>query len=126
MAIPLFSSAMGVADPGTSLPYDQKYADRPQPDKSPRNGFDIGAYTVCRRFVGPSLENGPCGFTHIPPPPPQTTLTMQASPSSEGRISPAPGTYNEDTNSVIAIQALPNSGNHFTSWTRNVAQPSNP
>jgi hypothetical protein len=62
MAIPLFSSAMGVADPGTSLPYDQKYADRPQPDKSPRNGFDIGAYTVCRRFVGPSLENGPLWF----------------------------------------------------------------
>jgi uncharacterized repeat protein (TIGR01451 family) len=51
---------------------------------------------------------------------------MQASPSSEGRTSPAPGTYNEDTNSVIAIQALPNSGNHFTSWTRNVAHPSNP
>jgi uncharacterized repeat protein (TIGR01451 family) len=126
MAIPLFSSAMGVADPGTSLPNDQKYADRPQPDKSPRNGFDIGAYTVCRRFVGPSLENGPCGFTHIPPPPPQVALTMQALPSSEGTTSPAPGTYNEDQNSVVPIQALPTSGNHFTSWTGNVAQPSNP
>ena len=126
MAIPLFSSAMGVADPGTSLPNDQKYADRPQADKSPRNGFDIGAYTVCRRFVGPSLENGPCGFTHIPPPPPQVALTMQALPGSEGTTSPAPGTYNEDQNSVVAIQALPTSGNHFTSWTGNVAQPSNP
>src|SRR5438105_3446907 len=49
MAIPLYSSAMGVADPGTSLPSDQHNADRPQPDKSPRNGYDIGAFTVCRR-----------------------------------------------------------------------------
>ena len=114
MAIPLFSSAMGVADPGTSLPYDQKYADRPQPDKSPRNGFDIGAYTVCRRFVGPSLENGPCGFTHIPPPP-QTTLTMQSSLPA-GTTDPVAGTYNEDINSVVPITATPNWGYAFKRW----------
>ena len=51
---------------------------------------------------------------------------MQALPSNEGTTNPAPGTYNEDQNSVIAIQALPTSGNHFTGWTGNVAQPSNP
>jgi len=125
MAIPLFSSAMGVADAATSLPYDQKYADRPQPDKSPRNGFDIGAYTVCRRFVGPSLEDGPCGYTIINPPPP-TTLTMQASPSFEGTTDPAPGSHTVDLNSIVPVQATPNSGYHFTTWTGNVAQPSNP
>lgn len=125
MAIPLFSSAMGVADPGTSLPYDQRFADRPQPDTSPRNGFDIGAFTVCRRNLA-GLRPWFCSETNIPPPPPSTTLTMQALPSSEGTTSPAPGTYNEDQNSVVAIQALPTSGNHFTSWTGNVAQPSNP
>src|SRR5438132_1546652 len=75
MAIPLYSSAMGVADAGTSIAYDQRYANRPQPDKSPRNGYDIGAFEVCRRFVGPSLEAGPCGYTIINPP--TTTLTMQ-------------------------------------------------
>ena len=125
MAIPLFSSAMGVADPGTSLPYDQKYADRPQPDSRPRNGYDIGAYEVCRRFVGPSLESGPCGYTIINPPPP-TTLTMQASPSNEGTTDPAPGSHTVDLNSIVPVRATPNSGYHFTNWTGNVAQPSNP
>jgi uncharacterized repeat protein (TIGR01451 family) len=125
MAIPLFSSAMGVADPGTSLPSDQRFADRPQPDTAPRNGYDIGAFTVCRKNLA-GLRPWFCSETHIPPPPPSTTLTMQALPSSEGTTSPAPGTYNEDQNSVVAIQALPTSGNHFTSWTGNVGQPSNP
>jgi uncharacterized repeat protein (TIGR01451 family) len=126
MAIPLFSSAMGVADPGTSLPFDQHFADRPQPDKSPRNGFDIGAFTVCRRVLPTGIQPWFCSETHIPPPPPSVTLTMQASPSNEGTTNPAPGTYNEDQNSVVAIQAIPSSGNHFTNWTGNVAQLTNP
>jgi uncharacterized repeat protein (TIGR01451 family) len=126
MAIPLYSSAMGVADPGTSLPFDQHNANRPQPDKAPRNGFDVGAFTVCRRVFGAFEQPWFCSETNIPPPPPSTTLTMQASPSNEGTTNPAPGTYNEDVNSVVSIQALPTSGNHFTSWTGNVAQPSNP
>ena len=125
MAISLYSSAMGVADPGTSLPFDQHFADRPQPDTAPRNGYDIGAFTVCRRYLA-GLRPWFCSETHIPPPPPSTTLTMQASPTSEGTTNPAPGTYNEDMNSVVSIQALPNSGNHFTSWTGNVAQATNP
>ncbi len=128
MAIPLFSSAMGVADPGTSLPFDQHNADRPQPDTSPRNGYDIGAFTACRRvfFFPTRIEPWFCSETHIPPPPPSTTLTMQALPSSEGTTSPAPGSYNEPADSVVAIQALPKSGNHFTNWTGNVADPTNP
>jgi uncharacterized repeat protein (TIGR01451 family) len=125
MAIPLFSSAMGVADPGTSFPFDERYADRPQPDQSPRNGFDIGAFEVCRRFFMGRLQSFICSETHITPPP-TTTLTMQALPTSEGTTNPAPGTYNEPVNSVVAIQAIPNSGDHFTNWTGNVAQPSNP
>src|SRR5207253_9836953 len=126
-AIPLFSSAMGVADAATSLPYDQHNADRPQSDTSPRNGFHVGAFTVCRRvFLPNQIRSWFCSETHIPPPPPSTTLTMQALPNNEGTTNPAPGTYNEDQNSVVPIQALPSSGNHFTSWTGNVAQPSNP
>jgi uncharacterized repeat protein (TIGR01451 family)/uncharacterized repeat protein (TIGR02543 family) len=124
MPIPLYSSAMGVADPGTSISSDQRFADRPQPDSQGRNGYDIGALTVCRRyFVG--LRVWPCSETHISPPP-VTTLTMQASPSNEGTTDPAPGTYNEDQNTVVAIRAIPSSGYHFTGWTGSVAQPSNP
>jgi uncharacterized repeat protein (TIGR01451 family) len=126
MAIPLFSSAMGVADPGTSLPSDQHNADRPQPDKSPRNGYDIGAFTVCRRVDPTGIRPWFCSETHLGTLPPTTTLTMQALPSNEGTTDPAPGNSTEDLNSVVAIQALPNSGYHFTSWTGNVAQPSNP
>src|SRR5207248_377495 len=126
MAIPLFSSAMGLADPGTSLPSDQHDADRPQPDKSPRNGYDIGAFTVCRRVDPTGIRPWFCSETHLGTLPPTTTLTMQASPSNEGTTGPAPGNSTEDLNSVVSIQALPNSGYHFTSWTGNVAQPSNP
>ena len=127
MAIPLFSSAMGFADPGTSLPYDQHNADRPQPHTSQPSGFDIGAFTVCRRFFFPNqLRAWFCSETHIPPPPPSTTLAIQAAPSNEGTTNPAPGTYNEDQNSVVAIQAIPSSGNHFANWTGNVAEASNP
>jgi len=51
---------------------------------------------------------------------------MQASPSNEGTTDPAPGNSTEDLNSVVSIQALPNSGYHFTNWTGNVAEPTNP
>lgn len=125
MEIPLYSSAMGVADPGTSLPYDQRFADRPQPDSQGRNGYDIGAFTVCRRYLV-GLRYWSCSETHIPPPPQQESLTINASPSSEGTTNPAPGTYNEDVNSVVAIQAIPSSGNHFVNWTGSVADPNNP
>ncbi len=125
LAIPLFSSAMGVADPGTSLLYDQRYADRPQSDSAPRNGYDIGAYTVCRRFFGGRLQSWICSETNAPPPP-TTTLTMQASPSYEGTTNPSPGSHTVDLNSVVSVQATPNSGYHFTNWTGNVAQSSNP
>ena len=90
LAIPLFSSAMGKADPGTSLPYDQRYADRPQSDSSPRNGYDIGGYggyEVCRRFFGGRLVSAICSETSITPPP-TTTLTMNASPTYEGTTDP--------------------------------------
>jgi hypothetical protein len=67
MAIPLYSSAMGVADPGTSLPSDQHNADRPQPDVSPRNGYDIGAFTACRKvfFFPTRIQSWFCSETHI-------------------------------------------------------------
>src|SRR6266403_3022591 len=121
-AIPLFSSAMGVADPGTSLSYDQRYANRPQPDTSPRNGYDIGAYEVCRKFFGGGLQSWICSETNISPPP-TTTLTMHASPANEGTTNPTPGSHNVDLNSVVPIQATSYSGYGFKNWTGNVADP---
>jgi Divergent InlB B-repeat domain len=125
MAIPLYSSAMGVADPTTSFKFDQRNAPRPQADKTPRNGYDIGAFEVCRRFFGPTLEAAPCSFTTISPPP-QVTLTMQASPSGDGTTNPAPGANTEDLNSVVPITATANSGFHFVNWTGPVTDPNNP
>jgi CSLREA domain-containing protein/uncharacterized repeat protein (TIGR01451 family) len=55
-----------------------------------------------------------------------TTLTMQALPANEGTTDPAPGDHTVDLTSVVAVKAIPNSGYHFTQWTGNVAEPSNP
>src|SRR5207249_2793392 len=105
MAIPLFSSAMGYADTATALPSDQRYADRPQPDRSPRNGYDIGAYEICRRFQGPSLVPGPCSETFATPPP-TVALTTQVSPAGDGTTVPAPGAHDEPINNVVTITAI--------------------
>jgi hypothetical protein len=51
---------------------------------------------------------------------------MQASPAGEGTTTPAPGSYNEDVNSVVPVQALPHSGYGFQNWTGNVANPNSP
>ncbi len=125
MAIGIGSSAMGMADAATSFVYDQRYADRPQPDQSPRNGYDIGAYEVCRRFLGGRLVSAVCSAVNSPPPP-ATTLTMQVSPSGYGTTTPSPGDHDADLNSVAALQATPNFGYAFRRWTGNVADPTNP
>src|SRR5438105_2556922 len=63
MAIPLYSSAMGVADPGTSLPSDQHNAYRPQPDKAPRNGYDIWEFTLSRILSTTFLHTWSLNYT---------------------------------------------------------------
>ncbi len=124
MAIGIGSSAMGTADSATSFPYDQRYADRPQVDLAPGDGYDIGAYEVCRRILGGRLQPAPCSEVHSPPPP-STTLTMQALPSDEGTTNPAPGAHDVDLNSVAVVQAIPNFGYVFLHWDGNVADAAN-
>lgn len=119
MAIPLFSSAMSAADASTSLPYDQRYADRPQ-----AGGYDIGAYEICRRFLA-GLRLWPCSETNIPPPS-TVTLTMQASPSGGGTTTPPPGDNAEPLNSVVPIVASPAYTYKFVNWSANVTDASNP
>jgi hypothetical protein len=123
MAIAIGSSAMGTADSATSLAYDQRYADRPQPDSSPRNGYDIGAFEVCRRFVAGHLEPTFCSETHITLPSTQT-LTIKSTSTTGGTVSPAPGSYNVESDSVVVLTATPNLAYCFTGWTGNVALPS--
>jgi hypothetical protein len=120
MAIPLFSSAMSAADSATSLPYDQRYADRPQ-----GGGWDIGAFQVCRRKLLQMIMPAPCGETNIGSPP-TTTLIMNAIPSAGGTTDPAPGSHTVDLNEVIPITATTNPGWFFLKWTGPVADPNNP
>ena len=118
MAISLYSSAMSAADSATSLTVDQRDVTRPQV-----SGWDIGAYEICRRMVGPDLEIGPCLVLANPNQPQNEALTVQVSPAAGGTTNPAPATYQETQNSVIPLSAVPNVGYAFSSWTGNVAQP---
>jgi hypothetical protein len=113
MSIPLYSSAMSAADPATSLPYDQRYADRPQ-----GGGWDIGAFQLCRRKLLNSqiLQLAPCGETNVMPPV-TTTLIMDVSPPAGGTTDPAPGSHDVELNSVVPITATTNPGWFFIKWT---------
>ena len=116
MAIPFGSVAMSAADPSTSLPTDQRGEDRPQ-----ANGFDIGAYEVCRRSLGEMIVPFACSETTFK----DTTtspLTIGAS-TSGGTVSPAPGTYDEPQDTVVVLSATPDAGYYLKNWTGNVAAP---
>jgi hypothetical protein len=116
MAIPFNGIAMGAADRATSLATDQRGADRPQ-----ANGFDIGAYEVCRKQLLQLVEPFPCGETRFKG---SATfpLTIDAT-AGGGSVSPAPGTYQAPANTVTALVATPNAGYYFNGWTGNVTSP---
>jgi hypothetical protein len=117
MAIPFGGIAMGAADAATSLATDQRGADRPQ-----ANGWDIGAFEVCRRKLLELVEPFPCGETRFK----GTTsfpLTIDAT-AGGGSVSPAPGTYQAPANTVLVLNATPDAGYYFAGWTGNVAVPS--
>jgi hypothetical protein len=118
MAIPFGGIAMSHADPSTSLSTDQRGATRPQ-----ANGYDIGAYELCRRALpGGLIEPMFCGETAFADFP-TSSLTIQSSSSSGGTVTPAPGTYTVPQNTVELLSAAPAPGYYFTSWTGNVTQP---
>ncbi|HEU5432500.1 MAG TPA: choice-of-anchor Q domain-containing protein, partial [Thermomicrobiales bacterium] len=119
MAIPFNGIAMNAGDAVTSLATDQRGVPRPQPV----NGYDIGAFEVCRRALAGGLiepmfcsETTFAGF-------PTTSLTIMSSTSSGGIVSPAPGTYSVPQNTVEVLSATPAPGYYLKNWTGNVAQP---
>ncbi|HWW14797.1 MAG TPA: choice-of-anchor Q domain-containing protein [Candidatus Dormibacteraeota bacterium] len=118
MAIPKTSPAFNTADPGTSLPADQRGQPRPALNGLP----DIGAFELC--LTGPPRVQMPCiisaGIQQTLP------LTIQVSPPGGGTTIPAAGSYAEPVNSVIPLMAIPNPGYSFINWTGAVADPSNP
>jgi uncharacterized repeat protein (TIGR02543 family) len=116
MAISNTSPAFNTANPSTSLSIDQRGIDRPQD-----GGFDIGAYEFCPppRVFGEVT----CVTLTFAPPPATAPLTMQASSSAAGQVGPPAGANTEVVGSVVAIQATPNPGYMFVSWTGNVTDP---
>jgi hypothetical protein len=122
MEIPFGSAAMSAADVGialggTSLDTDQRSVERPQ-----AGGWDIGAFQVCRRKLGPSIEPAPCVVTTNP----GTTepLTIQSSPG--GTTNPAAGSYDVPALSVVGLTATPSVGYVFVDWTGEVTDPTDP
>jgi len=126
MAIPVGSSAQDVADPTSSLPVDQRSIPRPSSSTTGENsgGFDIGAFELCMRHLGPLIL--PCSF---PPldfmgnPVTFETLTIAVSPGAAGTTTPAVGNISEAQGSIVAINTTPNPGYSFVDWTGNVTDP---
>jgi hypothetical protein len=118
MAIPKTSPAFNAADPGSSLPSDQRGQPRPALNGLP----DIGAFELC--LTGPPRVQMPCiisaGIQQTLP------LTILVSPPGGGTTIPAAGGYAELVNSVIPLMAIPNPGYSFINWTGAVADPNNP
>jgi len=109
MAIPGASPAENAADPSTSLAVDQRGELRPS-----GTGFDIGAYEIC-------VEPPP--FPRICPPPRflPSTQPLTITVAGNGTTNPAPGSYSETQDSVVALAATANPGNSFVNWSGNVA-----
>ena len=55
-----------------------------------------------------------------------TTFQLSVAATAGGSVTPAPGTFDEDANTVVALKATPALGDQFTGWTGNVAVPSSP
>ncbi|HTS11771.1 MAG TPA: choice-of-anchor Q domain-containing protein [Candidatus Limnocylindrales bacterium] len=110
MAIVENTPAWNTADPGSSLRADQRGQRRPA-----NGGFDIGAFELC---VNTSDKFNPCvGFEGVPNP---VALTILVQPPTFGTTSPAPGNHSPNLGSIVPLQAIPNPGYAFSSWSGNV------
>src|SRR5262245_21207477 len=123
MAIGSTSPAWNAADPGSSLPVDQRRQDRPA-----MGGFDIGAFELCVEGFG-KLQMPCLILAGIEDPGGGTTaaqLTVEVNPPGSGTTTPAPGTQELPLNSVIPLTATPGAGFRFAGWSQNVTSPSDP
>jgi hypothetical protein len=121
MAIAASSPAHDAADPGTSLAVDQRRSRRPS-----GSGFDIGAFELCDT---PQSSIGiACGLLtrpifDLPELTPLTFLSIQVDPPEGGTTTPVPGILEVDANAVVALNAIPNPGFRFATWSNNAANP---
>ncbi|HTI39691.1 MAG TPA: choice-of-anchor Q domain-containing protein [Vicinamibacterales bacterium] len=123
MAITTGSPAYGTADPGTSLPADQRGQQRPSKDG---HGYDIGAFEACDggadalKCIIPKSADGTEPFR----------LRVLASPPDGGITEPIPNPspfepYLEPHGAVLFLNATPLSGglyqaHYFVNWTGGV------
>jgi hypothetical protein len=110
MAIAKNTPPWNTADPGTSLGVDQRGQQRPE-----MGGFDIGAFELC--IDSPFRITCSGGQVGTPNP---VALTILVSPPAGGTTNPAPGNYTPNQGSIIYLQATPNPGYNFASWSGNV------
>jgi Divergent InlB B-repeat domain len=123
MAIGSSSPAWNAADPGSSLPVDQRKQQRPA-----MGGFDIGAFELCLEGFG-KLQT-PClilfGYEDPGGSGQAVQLTIDVQPPGGGTTIPAAGTKDVAQDSVVALKATPNTGFRFTEWSQNVTNPGQP
>jgi hypothetical protein len=114
MAIGRASPAFNAADPATSLPVDQRNSPRPG-----NGGVDIGAFELCETQFG-NFVSACFVLTPVYDFTPTVDLTVQVTPPGGGTTTPVPGVYQVGLESVVALNAIPNPGFRFRSWSENV------
>jgi hypothetical protein len=123
MAIGSTSPAFNAADPGSSLPVDQRRQPRPA-----MGGVDIGAFELCLEGFGRLQQ--PClilaGIEDPGGGDQAVELTVNVNPAGGGTTIPTTGTREVPLDSVVALNATPNTGFRFTDWSQNVTNPGDP
>jgi len=114
MAIGPASPAFNAADPATSLPVDQRNSPRPG-----NGGVDIGAFEFCEAQFG-NFVSACFVLTPVYDFTPTVDLTVQVTPPGGGTTTPVAGVYQVGLESVVALNAIPNPGFRFRSWSENV------
>lgn len=90
-------------------------------DLGDRNGIRIPATPIAGQV---QVVKG--GSTPAPAPTPAASYTLTIMVNGPGSTTPAAGTYNHPSGTVVNLTAIPAAGAQFTGWTGDVSSPSSP